>query len=105
MYFKLYCFLDLEDIPKESVEYTFLFEQVHEAVIQGYLPTNEETLQSLAALRLQFLNGDFSPSAPFPRLEELFPIYILHSRVLASSKPPVRPRTPCPSFHKGFFSG
>ncbi|XP_072260073.1 pleckstrin homology domain-containing family H member 3 isoform X1 [Pyxicephalus adspersus] len=105
LYFKLYCFLDLEDIPKDSMEYSFLFEQVHESVIQGYLPTNEETLQSLAALRLQFLNGDFSPNAPFPRLEELFPIYILHSRVLASCKPPVTARTPCPSFHKGLFSG
>lgn len=74
-------------------------------MVQGFLPTNEETLQSLAALRLQFLNGDFTPNAPFPRLEELFPIYILQSRVLASSKPPVTPRTPCPSFHKGLFSG
>ncbi|KAM5135663.1 pleckstrin homology domain-containing family H member 3 isoform 2-T2 [Mantella aurantiaca] len=105
LFFKLYCFLDLEDIPKDSMEYSFLFEQIHETVIQSYLPTNEETLQSLSALRLQFLNGDFSPSAPFPRLEELFPIYILHSRVLASSKAPVAPRTPCPSFHKGLFSG
>ncbi|KAM9296039.1 pleckstrin homology domain-containing family H member 3 [Gastrophryne carolinensis] len=105
LYFKLYCFLDLEDIPRDSIEYSLLFEQVHEAVIQGYLPTNEETLQSLAALRLQFLNGDFSPNAPFPRLEELFPIYILHSRVLASSKPPMTPRTTCHRLHKSLLSG
>ncbi|XP_075033491.1 pleckstrin homology domain-containing family H member 3 isoform X2 [Mixophyes fleayi] len=105
LYFKLYCFLDTEEVPKDSVEYSFLFEQANEAVIQGYLPTNEETLQSLAALRLQFLNGDFSPSAPFPRLEELFPIYILHSRVLASSKPTITSRTSCQSLHKGLFSG
>ncbi|XP_063816105.1 pleckstrin homology domain-containing family H member 3 isoform X2 [Pseudophryne corroboree] len=105
LYFKLYCFLDTEDVNKDSVEYSFLFEQAHEAVIQGYLPTNEETLQSLAALRLQFLNGDFSPSSPFPRLEELFPIYILHSRVLASSKPTITSRTSCQSLHKGLFSG
>ncbi|XP_068117942.1 pleckstrin homology domain-containing family H member 3 isoform X2 [Hyperolius riggenbachi] len=105
LYFKLYCFLDLEDIAKDSLEYSFLFEQAHEAVVKGYLPTSEETLQSLAALRLQFLNGDFSPNAPFPRLEELFPIYVLHSRVLASTKPATTPRTQCHSFHKGLFSG
>lgn len=104
LYFKLYCFLDTEDVLKDSLEYSFLFEQAHEAVIQGYLPTNEETLQSLAALRLQFLNGDFSPNAPFPRLEELFPIYILHSRVLASSKPHITSKPSCPGLHKGLFS-
>ncbi|XP_053555341.1 pleckstrin homology domain-containing family H member 3 isoform X2 [Bombina bombina] len=103
--FKLYCFLDIEDVPRDSMEFSFLFEQAHESVIRGYLPTTEDTLQSLAALRLQFLNGDFSPHAPFPRLEELFPIYILHSRVLASSKPSVTSRTPCPNFHKGFLTG
>ncbi|KAM4622736.1 pleckstrin homology domain-containing family H member 3 isoform 1-T1 [Discoglossus pictus] len=101
--FKLYCFLDIEEVPRDTMEFSFLFEQAHEAVIRGYLPTSEETLQSLAALRLQFLNGDFCPHAPFPRLEELFPIYILHSRVLASNKPSVTSRTPC-NFHKGFFS-
>ncbi|XP_044153727.1 pleckstrin homology domain-containing family H member 3 isoform X3 [Bufo gargarizans] len=105
LYFKLYCFLDTEDVLKDSLEYSFLFEQAHEAVIQGYLPTNEETLQSLAALRLQFLNGDFSPNAPFPRLEELFPIYILHSRILASNKPHITSKPSCPSLHKGLFSG
>ncbi|KAM4692544.1 pleckstrin homology domain-containing family H member 3 [Rhinophrynus dorsalis] len=104
LYFKLYCFLDTEDIPKDSLEFSFLFEQAHEAVIRGYLPTNEDTLQSLAALRLQFLNGDFSPHAPFPRLEELFPVYILHSRILSSNKS-VTSRTSCPSFHKGLLSG
>ncbi|XP_053310183.1 pleckstrin homology domain-containing family H member 3 isoform X2 [Spea bombifrons] len=104
LYFKVYCYLDTEDIPKDSLEYSFLFEQAHESMIRGYLPTNEDTLQSLAALRLQFLNGDFSPHAPFPRLEELFPMYILHSRILASSKPSVNCKTSCPGFHKGLFS-
>ncbi|NXG89585.1 MYO10 protein, partial [Stercorarius parasiticus] len=42
-------------------------------VLRGYVPTSEETLQTLAALRLQSLNSDFSTHAPFPRLEELFP--------------------------------
>ena len=42
-------------------------------VLRGYVPTSEETLQTLAALRLQSLNSDFSARAPFPRLEELLP--------------------------------
>lgn len=28
LYFKLYCFLDVESMPKEGVEFAFLFEQV-----------------------------------------------------------------------------
>uniref|UniRef100_A0A8C5MGM2 Pleckstrin homology, MyTH4 and FERM domain containing H3 n=1 Tax=Leptobrachium leishanense TaxID=445787 RepID=A0A8C5MGM2_9ANUR len=104
LYFKLYCFINTDDVPRDSLEYAFLFEQAHEAVIRGHIPITEDTLQSLAALRLQFLNGDFSPHAPFPRLEELFPVYILHSRVLSSSKPPIMARRSCTSFQKGIFS-
>ncbi|NWY57528.1 MYO10 protein, partial [Chionis minor] len=52
-------------------------------VLRGYVPTSEETLQTLAALRLQSLNSDFSTHAPFPRLEELFPPHVLHARLPA----------------------
>ncbi|NWH68807.1 MYO10 protein, partial [Geococcyx californianus] len=58
-------------------------------VLRGYVPTSEETLQMLAALRLQSLNSDFSTHAPFPRLEELFPPHVLHARL-----PPPRRRLP-----------
>lgn len=58
-------------------------------VLRGYVPTSEETLQTLAALRLQSLNSDFSTHAPFPRLEELFPPRVLRARL-----PPPRPDPP-----------
>lgn len=58
-------------------------------VLRGFVPTSEETLQTLAALRLQSLNSDFSTHAPFPRLEELFPPCVLHARL-----PPPRHRPP-----------
>ncbi|NXL25203.1 MYO10 protein, partial [Setophaga kirtlandii] len=58
-------------------------------VLRGYVPTSEETLQTLAALRLQSLNSDFSTHAPFPRLEELFPPHVLHARL-----PPLPHRPP-----------
>lgn len=31
-YFKLYCFLDTENVPKDSVEFAFMFEQVKDKV-------------------------------------------------------------------------
>ncbi|NXG67629.1 MYO10 protein, partial [Hemiprocne comata] len=52
-------------------------------VLRGYVPTSEETLQTLAALRLQSINSDFSARGPFPRLEELFPPHVLHARLPA----------------------
>ncbi|KAG5852505.1 hypothetical protein ANANG_G00063140 [Anguilla anguilla] len=58
LYFKLYCFLDVESVPKEGVEFAFMFEQAHESLISGHFPAPEETLQHLAALRLQYLHGD-----------------------------------------------
>ncbi|NXC05412.1 MYO10 protein, partial [Orthonyx spaldingii] len=61
-------------------------------VLRGYVPTSEETLQTLAALRLQSLNSDFSTHAPFPRLEELFPPHVLHAHL---PPPPHRPPSKC----------
>ncbi|XP_054032926.1 pleckstrin homology domain-containing family H member 3 isoform X3 [Dryobates pubescens] len=86
--FKHYGFLDTDNVPRDSLEFALLFEQAHEMVLRGYVPTSEETLQTLAALRLQSLNSDFSTHAPCPRLEELFPPRALHARL-----PPPRPRT------------
>uniref|UniRef100_A0A8B9SMN3 Pleckstrin homology, MyTH4 and FERM domain containing H3 n=1 Tax=Anas platyrhynchos TaxID=8839 RepID=A0A8B9SMN3_ANAPL len=79
--FKHYGFLDTDNVPRDSLEFALLFEQAHEMVLRGYVPTSEETLQTLAALRLQSLNSDFSTHAPFPRLEELFPPHVLHARL------------------------
>ncbi|XP_069732999.1 pleckstrin homology domain-containing family H member 3 isoform X4 [Phaenicophaeus curvirostris] len=87
--FKHYGFLDTDNVPRDSLEFALLFEQAHEMVLRGYVPTSEETLQTLAALRLQSLNSDFSTHAPFPRLEELFPPHVLHARL-----PPPRRRPP-----------
>uniref|UniRef100_A0A8C5TMR0 Pleckstrin homology, MyTH4 and FERM domain containing H3 n=1 Tax=Malurus cyaneus samueli TaxID=2593467 RepID=A0A8C5TMR0_9PASS len=89
--FKHYGFLDTDNVPRDSLEFALLFEQAHEMVLRGYVPTSEETLQTLAALRLQSLNSDFSTHAPFPRLEELFPPHVLHARL------PPRPTSPPPS--------
>ena len=46
--------------------------QAHEAVIHGHYPAPEENLQVLAALRLQYLQGDYTPHAPVPPLEEVY---------------------------------
>ncbi|KFO24850.1 Myosin-X [Fukomys damarensis] len=68
-YFKLYCFLDTDNVPRDSVEFAFMFEQAHEAVIHGHHPAPEDTLQVLAALRLQYLQGDHSAQALWLREE------------------------------------
>ncbi|KAH0617998.1 hypothetical protein JD844_016889 [Phrynosoma platyrhinos] len=86
-YFKLYCFLDTEHVPKDSVEFAFMFEQAHEAVIRGHYPAPEETLQVLAALRLQYLQGDYTSSnITVPELEEVYPLQRLKSRIIQSTK-------------------
>ncbi|XP_063076137.1 unconventional myosin-X-like [Engraulis encrasicolus] len=58
LYFKLYCHLDSQSVLPSSMEYAFMFEQAHEAVVRGQYPAPMETLQVLAALRLQYLLGD-----------------------------------------------
>lgn len=113
LYFKLYCFLDVESMPKEGVEFAFMFEQVglsphvkyqwehfffkadgvpydflvfqaHESLTRGHFPAREETLQHLAALRLQFLYGDKTRVAW--SLENVYPVGRLRSRILQFTK-------------------
>ncbi|KAG8442508.1 hypothetical protein GDO86_011342 [Hymenochirus boettgeri] len=85
-YFKLYCFLDTEHVPKDSVEYVFMFEQAHEAVIRGHYPAPEETLQILSALRLQYTQGDYSLHTNVPDMEEFYPLQKLTTRITQSTK-------------------
>ncbi|KAK5616174.1 hypothetical protein CRENBAI_016247 [Crenichthys baileyi] len=84
LYFKLYCFLDVESMPKEGVEFAFMFEQAHESLTRGHFPAREETLQHLAALRLQFLFGDKSRITW--SLENVYPVGRLRSRILQFTK-------------------
>ncbi|XP_053184717.1 unconventional myosin-X [Scomber japonicus] len=84
LYFKLYCFLDVESMPKEGVEFAFMFEQAHESLTRGHFPAREETLQHLAALRLQFLYGDKSRATW--SLENVYPVGRLRSRILQFTK-------------------
>ncbi|XP_035529572.1 unconventional myosin-X [Morone saxatilis] len=88
LYFKLYCFLDVESMPKEGVEFAFMFEQAHESLISGHFPASEETLQHLAALRLQYLHGDEAGRAGWS-LGTVYPIGRLRNRILHSTKPGV----------------
>nr|XP_057921483.1 unconventional myosin-X isoform X2 [Doryrhamphus excisus] len=85
-YFKLYCFLDMDNVPKDSVEFAFMFEQAHEAVIRGQYPAPEETLQFLAALRVQYLLGDHSSQATLPEMAQVFPMARLRARVQKSAR-------------------
>uniref|UniRef100_A0A8C5GVU2 Myosin X n=1 Tax=Gouania willdenowi TaxID=441366 RepID=A0A8C5GVU2_GOUWI len=85
-YFKLYCFVDTENVPKDSVEFAFMFEQAHEAVIHGQYPAPEETLQFLAALRLQYLLGDNKAQSSVPELSQVFPMARLRARLQNSAK-------------------
>ncbi|XP_061579633.1 unconventional myosin-X [Cololabis saira] len=84
LYFKLYCFLDVESMPKEGVEFAFMFEQAHESLTRGHFPAREETLQHLAALRLRFLYGD--KTRVTWTLESVYPVARLRSRILQFTK-------------------
>lgn len=60
--------------------------QAHEAVIHGHHPAPEENLQVLAALRLQYLQGDYSLHTSVPPLEEVYSLQRLKARISQSTK-------------------
>ncbi|XP_053327663.1 unconventional myosin-X-like [Spea bombifrons] len=84
LYFKLYCFLDVQSVPKEGVEFAFMFEQAHESLTSGHFPAPEETLQHLAALRLQYHHGDFSKVTW--SLETVYPVQRLRTKIMQATK-------------------
>uniref|UniRef100_A0A8B9H8R8 Pleckstrin homology, MyTH4 and FERM domain containing H3 n=1 Tax=Astyanax mexicanus TaxID=7994 RepID=A0A8B9H8R8_ASTMX len=100
--FKLYCLLDTDNISTDSIEYLFLYEQCHEMVVRGQLPACEDDLLSLAALRLQAVQGDYSALAPFPALEQVFPARVLEARALLT---PAEPQGCPPPFPAGLLAG
>lgn len=62
--------------------------KAHESLISGHFPASEETLQHLAALRLQYLHGDGAGRAGW-NLGGVYPIGRLRNRILHSTKPGV----------------
>ncbi|KAE8290048.1 Unconventional myosin-X Unconventional myosin-10 [Larimichthys crocea] len=62
--------------------------EAHESLISGHFPASEETLQHLAALRLQYLHGDGAGRAGWS-LGSVYPIGRLRNRILHSTKPGV----------------
>lgn len=71
-----------------SFNYNFLCvpSKAHEAVIRGQYPAPEETLQFLAALRLQYLLGDHNSQSTIPEMSQVFPMSRLRARVQNSAK-------------------
>lgn len=55
-------------------------------MIKGHYPAPEETLQVLAALRLQYLQGDYILHTTMPEIEEVYPLQRLKSRITQSTK-------------------
>jgi len=58
--------------------------QAHESLTRGHFPAREETLQHLAAQRLQFLFGDTTKVTW--SLENVYPVGRLRSRILQFTK-------------------
>uniref|UniRef100_A0A8C0YBG9 Myosin X, like 1 n=1 Tax=Cyprinus carpio carpio TaxID=630221 RepID=A0A8C0YBG9_CYPCA len=56
----------------------------HESLISGHFPALEETLQHLAALRLQYIHGDVART-PWS-LSSVYPVGRLRTRILQSTK-------------------
>uniref|UniRef100_A0AAR2KG04 Myosin X, like 1 n=1 Tax=Pygocentrus nattereri TaxID=42514 RepID=A0AAR2KG04_PYGNA len=71
-------------MPKEGVEFVFMFEQAHESLISGHFPAHEDTLQHLAALRLQYLHGDVARVCW--NLEQVYPTGRLRRRILTFTR-------------------
>ncbi|XP_059823439.1 unconventional myosin-X-like [Hypanus sabinus] len=84
LYFKLYCFLDVASVSRHGLEFVFMFEQAHECLVSGHFPAPEDTLQLLAALRLQYIHGDYTKVSL--NLQEVYPVSRLRTKIFQATK-------------------
>lgn len=71
--FKLFSFYDPLNPNLSKVEKEFLFEQAHESVMKKQFPTDEAGLVKLAALRTQYVVGDYEEGAYISDLVKVHP--------------------------------
>ena len=71
--FKLFSFYDPLNSKLSKVEKEFLFEQAHESVMKGQFPTDDAGLTKLAALRTQYVVGDYEDGAYISDLVKVHP--------------------------------
>jgi len=84
-YFKLRCVFDPINLTEDSIEYHFVFEEVHEQVIQGLFPASEDVLRELAALRMQFTHGDYNLQSIENDFHKYYPVSrVVHAYDLAA---------------------
>jgi len=88
LFFKIFCFLHPKAVTEDSVEGTFLFEQTCENVLRGRYLLPELTLCKLAALRLQYQEGDYiSGSWLDNEIRTVFPVIKLRKKAAQENKP------------------
>lgn len=81
LFFKIFCFLQPELVEVDSIEYGFLYEQACDSIVLGKYPAPDATLYVLAALRLQFNEGDYKPGAWVSDLDSVYPLAKLKQKV------------------------
>ncbi|XP_073237058.1 unconventional myosin-X-like isoform X2 [Porites lutea] len=93
LFFKIFCYLEPESVEPDSVEYGFLYEQACDSIILGKYPAPDTTLYLLAALRLQFNEGDYKPGAWVSDLDSVYPPGKLKQKVKKENNSITRDRT------------
>lgn len=57
LYFKLYCFLDIENVPKDGVEFAFMFEQVSQLWENDFVSKVGEAHKRIQKTGLPFIRS------------------------------------------------
>ncbi|XP_065192993.1 unconventional myosin-X-like [Sycon ciliatum] len=74
LFFKVFCFFDVENIKMDGIEGGFLFEQACDAVHLGRFPANQQRLIRLSALRLQYKEGNYKAGQWNSDLFSFYPV-------------------------------
>ncbi|XP_057292691.1 unconventional myosin-X-like isoform X2 [Hydractinia symbiolongicarpus] len=88
LFFKIFCFLHPERVSEDSIAGNFLFEQTCENVLRGRYLLPELTLCKLAALRLQYNEGDYIVGTWIDKeIRTVFPVAKIRKKAAQENKP------------------
>uniref|UniRef100_A0A1X7T799 PH domain-containing protein n=1 Tax=Amphimedon queenslandica TaxID=400682 RepID=A0A1X7T799_AMPQE len=80
LFFKIFCYIHPERIMYDSIEATFMFEQLADDIAMNRLPLSHEVMLKLGALRMQVLDGDHETGSFLKDIDEVYPLPVITAR-------------------------
>ena len=75
LFFRILCTINPSAVSFNTMEYALMVEQAHENVVSGFFSASQRSLVKLAALHLQFTQGDYESGTVIQDITKEYPLH------------------------------